>query len=192
MKIKLSIICLVSMLFCSTGSSGFEPVPNLSRGVQSARLAANPLYNCPAVSRPGKRQIKSQTFPFNFQPFNDTCFVTFGSTEAMLDEKDLPRGSTFHLYRNGQAVLDLPDGFDGQEGCWVEAVAFKDLNRDGLTDIIIAGKCLGARDSYPQNAIFVNTGKDFTTNSQANQRLESFTKLSAIETFVKRNLKIFF
>jgi hypothetical protein len=148
--------------------------------------------NCPPVKRAGKRQIKSQSFPFNFKPFTNACFVTFASVEEMLDEKDVPRGSTFHIYQDGESVLDLPDAFDGQTACWIEGVAFKDLNGDGLTDIVLAGSCLGAKNSYPSNAIYVNNGEDFTTNAEANQKLENFKKLSEIEAFVKKNQGLFF
>jgi hypothetical protein len=148
--------------------------------------------NCPPVTREGKHQIKSQTFPFNFKPFTDACFVTLASVEEMMDEKDVPRGSTFHIYRNGSLVLDLPDAFDGQTGCWVNAVSFKDLNGDGLTDITMAGSCLGAKDSYPSNAIYANNGQSFTTDAEANQKLENFKKLSEIEGYVKKNQKLFF
>jgi hypothetical protein len=154
--------------------------------------AKSAAQSCPPVKREGKRQIKSQSFPFNFKPFANACFVTFASVEEMMDEKDVPRGSTFHIYQNGEAVLDLPDAFDGQPGCWVEGLAFKDLNSDGLTDIIMAGGCLGAKDSYPSNAVFVNSGKAFTTNGEANQKLENFKKISEIEAYVKRNVKSFF
>jgi hypothetical protein len=159
-----------------------RPKPEMKTSVDS----------CPDVKLAGKLQIKSQTFPFNFEPFPDSCFVTFASVEQMVDKTDVPRGSTFHLYQRGRLVLDLPDAFDAQEACWVEGVSFKDLNGDGLTDIVIAGSCLGARDSYASNAIFVNNGDDFTTNATANGDLADLKKLSAIEAFVKRNQKLFF
>lgn len=211
MKIKLLIACVAFSLSCSANSNTSSvPTANQNTGStvvtnketsknETANVAKNAetaakkdTYTCPSVQRAGKRQIKTQTFPFDFKPFEKSCFVTFASTEDMMDEKDVPRGSTFHIYQNGKSVFDLPDAFDGLTGCWIEGASFKDLNADGLTDIVIAGSCLGAKSGYPANAIFVNNGKDFTTNGEANQKLENFKKLSEIEAFVKNNQKLFF
>lgn len=210
-KIKLFILFAIFSSACSLElkrtDSTASPSPNASNTVaQKTSETAKPdstvtaqkneakstADSCPPVKQAGKRQIKSQTFPFNFKPFTNACFVTFASLEEMLDEKDVPRGSTFHIYQNGESVLDLPDAFDGQTACWIEGVAFKDLNADGLTDIILAGSCLGAKSSYPSNAIYVNNGEDFTTNGEANQKLENFKKLSEIEAFAKKNQGLFF
>ncbi len=170
-----------------------EPVkPNSTTTATPKVETKSAAASCSPVEREGKRQIKSQSFPLDFKPFANMCFVTLASLEDMSDEKDVPRGSTFHIYQNGNSVVDLPDAFDGQSACWVEGVVFKDLNMDGLTDIVMAGSCLGAKNSYPSNAIFVNSGKDFTTNSEANQKLENLKKLSEIEAFVKKNQNSFF
>lgn len=80
-------------------------------------------------------------------------------------EQSVPRGSTFYIYTESKQVAELPDAFGGQKGCWVEAVGFSDLNGDGKTDIVVAGKCLGAKDSYPSNAVYANNGKGFTTDA---------------------------
>lgn len=208
MKIKLFFACVVLTIACTVKFPASNSNTNTATQTPAAKEAEQSkpkdspqkpetaekkdADSCPAVKRDGMIQIKSQTFPFNFKPFNDMCFVTFGNLDQMLDERDVPRGSTFHLYQNGQSVLDLPDAFDGQEACWVEGVSFKDLNSDGFTDIIIAGSCLAARDSYPANAIFVNTGEDFTTDAAANEKLADFKKLSEIEAFVRKNQSIFF
>lgn len=210
MKIKLLIICIAFTLSCSINSSIVNSAANTNQntsnsGSPTKETAKNNSGNvaknvqakvtgdsCPPVKRAGKRQIKAQTFPINFVPFADMCFVTFASVEDMMDEKDVPRGSTFHIYQNGNSVLDLPDAFDGLTACWVEAVSFKDLNADGLTDIIVAGSCLGAKDSYPANAVYANTGQTLTTKAEANQKLENFKKLSEIESFVKKNQNLFF
>lgn len=147
---------------------------------------------CSAFSQSGKRFISNQSFRVDFEPFKGACFVTFGSREDMLDEKDLPRGSTFYFYKDGKQVFELPDAFNGQSSCWVEAVAFNDLNDDGKTDIVMAGKCLGAKDSYPSNAVYANNGRGFTTDADANEKLEDLTTVDAIKSFVKKDLKSFF
>ncbi len=147
---------------------------------------------CLQARERGKRLIAGQTFPIDFEPFKGGCFVTFASVEDMVDASDVPRGSTFHIYKNGEIIYDLPDAFDGQSACWVEAVGFEDLNSDGKTDIIIAGKCLAARDSYPANAVFVNSRGDFSTDANANGELNDFTTVQQIVNYVKRNQGSFF
>lgn len=147
---------------------------------------------CGPVSMAGKVFVRKQSFAFDHEPFRGGCFVTFASKDDMVDERDVPRGSTFHIFKEGKKVYDFPDAFGGQTACWVEAVSFKDLNADGKTDVIMAGKCLGARDSYPANAVYANTGRGFSTDDEANNKLESLKTAAQIEAYVKRNLKEFF
>ena len=156
-------------------------------------LAAKPVGDkCNDLKLSGKNFIAKQSFPIDFEPFTGGCFATFGSKEDMLDEKDVPRGSTFHIFKGGKSVLELPDAFDGQAACWVEAVSFKDLNGDGKTDIIMAGSCLGAKDSYPSNAVYANNGKRFTTDAEANSKLSELRSAKAIEDYVSSHMKSFF
>ncbi|CAN5441745.1 hypothetical protein BH10ACI2_BH10ACI2_24840 [soil metagenome] len=147
---------------------------------------------CPEAKQSGKRFIKSQSFPFDFKPYEGSCFVTFASIDDMVNERDVPRGSTFYLYRDGKQAFAFPDAFGGQHACWIEGVSFKDLNGDGLTDVVLAGSCLAAKDSYPSNAIYVNTGTGFTTDDAANAKLENLSKLKDIETYARKNVKVFF
>lgn len=147
---------------------------------------------CNNLKLSGKNFIAKQSFPIDFEPFPGGCFATFGSKEDMLDEKDVPRGSTFHIFKGGKSVLELPDAFDGQAACWVEAVSFKDLNGDGKTDIIMAGSCLAAKDSYPSNAVYVNNGSRFTTDAEANSKLNELKSAKAIEDYVSSHMKSFF
>lgn len=147
---------------------------------------------CNDLKLSGKTFIAKQSFAIDFEPFAGGCFATFGSKEEMLDEKDVPRGSTFHIFKGGKSVLELPDAFDGQAACWVEAVSFKDLNGDGKTDIIMAGSCLAAKDSYPSNAVYVNNGSRFTTDAEANSKLNELKSAKAIEDYVSSHMKSFF
>ena len=63
---------------------------------------------------------------------------------------------------------------------------------DKKTDVIIAGKCLAAKDSYSVNAVYANIGDKFKTTSTANQLLENFTSVKKISDFVKKNQNNFF
>jgi len=147
---------------------------------------------CLKATMDGKRLIADQTFVFDHKPFPKSCFVTFASKEDMLDEKDVPRGSTFHIFKDGKLDYDFPDAFDGQAACWVEAVGFEDLNGDGDTDVIIAGSCLGAKDSYPSNAIYENYNDDFRTYASQNAAIENLKSVGEIKDYVKKNKNKFF
>jgi len=110
----------------------------------------------------------------------------------MVDAKDVPRGSKFYIYRDGKQIFEFPDAFGGTEACWVEAVSFKDLNGDKETDVVVAGSCLGAKSGYPMNAVYVNVGKGFITNEEANANLDEFKTIKQIEDFVTKNKSDFF
>lgn len=158
----------------------------------AAAAAATTKQDCSSFSMPGKVFVAKQSFPFDHAPYQGSCFVTFASKDDMVDEKDVPRGSRFYIYRDGKQMFEFPDAFGGQEACWVEAVSFKDLNGDKETDIAIAGRCLGAKDSYPTNAIYVNVGKGYITNEEANANLDEFKTIKQIEDYVIKNKKEFF
>lgn len=130
-----------------------------------------------------------QTFPVDFAPFENSCFVTTYNPEY----DDPPLESEFAIYKDGAKVFDFPNRFNGVEfGCWVDAVAFEDLNDDNLKDVIVAGKCSAKSGSYNENMVYVNTGKDFTTDEEANSKLNDFKRIKEISDFVRRNRQIFF
>ncbi|MBK8811175.1 MAG: hypothetical protein IPN69_10660 [Acidobacteria bacterium] len=160
--------------------------------VTESKPAAADKSACLTAKMDGKKLIASQTFVFDNEPFKGSCFVTFANREDMVDEKDVPRGSTFHIFKDGKKVFDFPDAFAGTQACWVEAVGFEDLNDDKKTDVIIAGSCLSARDSYPQNAVYSNEGNGFTTRDESNELLNEFKTVKAIGDFVKKNAGKFF
>lgn len=147
---------------------------------------------CLTARMDGRKLIAEQTFVFDYEPFPKSCFVTFGNLSDMLDDKDIPRGSTFHIYKNGELVYDFEDAFDGQPACWVEGVGFEDLNGDGKTEVIIAGSCLSAKDSYPMNAIYENYQDDFRTYRVQNESLDGFKTVKQISDFAKKNNAKFF
>ena len=170
-----------------------EPNKSDSKENTSSRQTSAPDKSaCLTGKIDGKNLIPNQTFVFDYEPFAKSCFVTFANKEDMSDDKDLPRGSTFYIFKDGKQVYQFDDAFDGQPACWVEAVGFEDLNDDKKTDVIIAGKCLAAKDSYAVNAVYVNTDGKFKTDNTANQELENFTTIKQISDFVKKNQKKFF
>ena len=146
--------------------------------------------DCFNVLIPTDKKIdKKQTFAFNYEPFKNACFVTVH--EAGFDNP--PLNSEFFIYKDGERVYKFPNQFNGvTTGCWAEGVAFQDLNEDGLTDIIIAGMCSAKSASYSENMVYVNKGKEFMTNEDANYTLEKFKKIKDITDFVKQNKEQFF
>lgn len=209
-KLLAVLVLIASALACSfnSGDNTSNKNPTVSNSPANTAKPAEPaksatpdtpvktakdaVVNCKGLKLPGKIFIANQSFPFDFEPFKGSCFATFGSKEDMLDANDVPRGSTFYIFENGESVYELPDAFGGQSSCWVDAISFKDLNNDGLMDVIMAGSCLGARDSYPSNAVFANNGRGFTTNDDANGNLGNLKSAKAIEAYVTGHLNEFF
>ncbi|NJM53911.1 MAG: hypothetical protein HC846_11300 [Blastocatellia bacterium] len=131
---------------------------------------------------------KKQTFFIDFKPFEKSCFVTFHNPEF----DNPPLESQFFIYQNGQEVFEFPEQFGmGNTTCWVDAVAFEDLNSDQLKDIIVIGKCGGKSSAYNENMVYLNTGKEFVTNADSNAEMMDFSKVSQIRDFVKKNPKMF-
>ena len=133
--------------------------------------------------------LRRQTFVIDFEPFRGACFVTSHNPEF----DDPPMESEIGIYSDGKKIFDFPEQFNGAKfGCWIDAVAFEDLNSDGLKDIIIVGKCSAKSAAYNENTIYVNTGSGFVTNTNANFELGEFTSVKDISDFVKANQKLFF
>jgi hypothetical protein len=131
---------------------------------------------------------KKQTFAIDFKPFEKSCFVTFHDPEF----DNPPLGSQFFIYKAGKEIFNFPDQFGGgNTTCWIDAVAFEDLNDDQLKDIIIAGKCGAKSSDYNENMVYINTGKGFETNMESNAETMDFSKTSQIRDFVKKNPKMF-
>ncbi len=167
-----------------------KPVSN--ENTSAKETSAPDKSACLTAKMDGKKLIANQTFVFDYEPFQKSCFVTFANKEDMLDEKDVPRGSSFYIFKDGKQVYKFDDAFDGSSACWVEGVGFEDLNGDKKTDVIIAGKCLGAKSGYSMNAIYANSNDKFKTNNTANQQLEDFTTIKQISDFVKKDSSKFF
>ncbi|HMP65990.1 MAG TPA: hypothetical protein PKD11_10415 [Pyrinomonadaceae bacterium] len=133
--------------------------------------------------------LRSQTFALEFEPFKGTCFVTVHNPEY----DDPPMESEFAIYRGNKRIYEFPEPFNGvTAGCWVEAVAFQDLNGDGLIDIIVVGKCPAKTAPYQENMVYANTGKGFSTNLDANYRLSEMKTVRAVADHVRDNQIAFF
>jgi hypothetical protein len=145
---------------------------------------------CMTVDLGGKRAVmKSQTFAVDFEPFKGACFVTTYNPEY----GDSHMESQYDIYKDGKKIFSFPGEFNGSTfGCWVDAVAFQDLNHDGLTDVMVVGKCVAKQADYNENMVYMNTGKAFITREDGNNQLGDFKTVKEISDFVEDNQQIFF
>lgn len=165
------------------------PVSPAETGVEEA-AGRSATLKCLETMTDNFRVYRKQTFAFDFEPFKQSCFVTSFDPEY---GDNPPLESNFAIYKDGKKAFDFPSQFNGvTSGCWVEAVAFQDLNEDRLTDIIVVGKCSAKSAPYNENMVYVNTGKTFTTREDANFQLTDKTTIKAIADFVKENRTMFF
>lgn len=165
------------------------PAPSAAANTAKRAEVLPPKSECLNVEAGDKAVQEKQTFPIDFEPFRTSCFVTSYNPE----NDDPPLESEFAIFKDGKEVFKFPDQFNGVTfGCWVTGVAFQDLNADGLTDIIVAAMCSAKTAPYSENMVYVNTGKGFTTDIEANYKLENFKKISEIEKFLKDNPGLFF
>src|SRR5690606_16359522 len=161
MKAKFFVLFVISVLAAACSTAGTDtankPAPlkantaadALSDNSQKAAADANAAHSAAiAAGEPtlaqcyqskvaGKMLVREQTFVFDHKPYEKSCFVTFANPDEMVDKTDVPRGSTFHIFTNGEDMFEFPDAFNGQTACWVEALSFDDLNKDGQTDVIM-------------------------------------------------------
>ena len=165
------------------------PVGSAETGVEEA-AGKSATLKCLETKTGNFKVNRKQTFAFDFEPFKQSCFVTSFDPEY---GDDPPLESSFAIYKNEKKAFDFPSQFNGvTSGCWVEAVAFQDLNEDRLTDIIVVGKCSAKNAPYNENMVYVNTGKTFTTREDANFQLADKTTIKSITDFVKENRAMFF
>ncbi len=179
----------------SSAKTNSDEVKDISKGADSVKtdefFDAIPVTkaDCANVDVGDNEILAKQTFPIDFAPFPNSCFVTAYNPEF----DDPPMESEFAIYKDNKKVFDFPSQFNGIEfGCWVEGAAFDDLSGDNLKDIIVAGKCSAKTAPYNENMVYVNTGKAFTTDENANYKLADFDKIKDISSFVKNNRNIFF
>lgn len=173
-------------------SSGEKPSENKSSNEtksDDSKKSETAKAECLKTKVYNKKVDEKQTFAFDFEPFKGSCFVT--AHDPQYD--DPPLSSEFAIYKDGKETFKFPNQFNGvQGGCWVEAVAFEDLNDDNLTDIIVVGLCGAKMGDYNENMVYVNKGDKFTTGEEANYTLEKFKKIKDISNFVKKNKEQFF
>lgn len=179
----------------SAGNSAANSVQQ-NETLKKEKLRVNPRESsnndksaCLSAKLADKKLLTSQTFAVDFEPFRNACFVTFHDPEFTAPAL----GSEFYIYKDGKEAFKFPNQFNGvTTGCWIEGVAFEDLNGDAMTDVIVAGMCSAKTAPYSENMVYVNTGDGFTTKEDANYKLEKFKKIKDIADFVRKNQNLFF
>lgn len=169
----------------SANTVNSTPSPEVSANVNAeANSAAASSSTCENVKRAGFALDKKQNFPLDFPPFEKSCFVVFHDPEFT----NPALGAQYFIYRDGKEIFNFPEQFNGGNAtCWVDAVAFEDINADQLKDIIVVGKCGEKSGSYNENMVYINTGKDFKVNKDANMEMMDFNKTSQIKDYVNQH-----
>lgn len=195
--IPIALVCVAAAFITSCGSPASNSGPagnNSSDGSRSGGAAVQETPSdagrmsattaCYAVEAGTKTVLRSQTFAIDFEPYKNSCFVTSHDPQY----KDPPLESEFAIYKDGKKVFDFPDQFNGVTvGCWVEAVAFQDVNGDSLTDVVVVGKCSAKSAPYNENSVYINNGKTFFTREDANNQINEFKTIKDILGYIKGN-----
>lgn len=200
---RISVFILACSLTFACASASLEkrtninktPLPTTAPVNSSIAKATDKIANtalaaaCQTVDTGDYVVLKNQTFAFDHEPYKGSCFVTAHNPEY--DEP--PMEAVMAIYKDGKKVFDFPAQFNGVTfGCWVDAVAFEDLNGDKLTDVIVVGKCSAKTAPYNENMVYINNGKTFTTREDANYKLAELKKAKDVADFVKVNKAMFF
>jgi hypothetical protein len=156
---------------------------------------------CYSVDTKPKAVLKTQTFAIDFEPFKNSCFVTSHDpefTDPALDAelaifKDGNRVKAFH----GDFPVTMGDPVEGEPGlslppgCWVEAVAFQDINADNLKDVLVVAKCGGKSGSYNENMVLINNSKFLTSCRDANYSIADLKTIKEIVEHIKNDPRPF-
>lgn len=165
-----------------------ETTPETTANENVAQNAPKTDDSCQNLTRKGFTLDQKQTFAVDFAPFEKSCFATFHDPE--FTNPNL--GAQYFIYKDGKQTFVFPEQFNGGNAtCWVDAVSFEDVNSDNLKDIIVVGKCGAQSDAYNENMVYINTGKDFKVNKDANMEMMDFTKISQIKDYVREHEKDF-
>ena len=139
---------------------------------------------------PKGERIDQQTFKAKFKHFKDVMFASYNDYEVG------PAKVHFYLLRDDRIVFEFPDFYINSTS-WsfegVAAVSFKDVNMDGLKDVIIIAEYvtgIGPTGMVPflvKGVYFQEPGK-FSSNEKLNKLLSSsdnYSKLTTISSIVK-------
>lgn len=121
-------------------------------------------------------------------------FEEFGKAKFEIVSNERFGGPYYKLLRyrlnNGDLLYYLPVSWDGPYSHKLRAVAFKDLNNDGLKDICILSEVLLSRfqeiKTWNENGIwFATKNGHFVTYSELNEDLTKYNTFSEIRNYMK-------
>ena len=137
----------------------------------------------------GLQVIENQCFSVKLENFGLVKFI------SGLKRENSSEIATFYLLDNNNNVLyKFPDYFGNSKGRFTEikAVAFSDVNKDGLKDIIVIGNFTIAGKSDTISSIYLQKGKIFGNNPSFDEKLNksgSNKDIASIVKYAKDNLK---
>ena len=199
--VRSAVLLLVSFFIaaCSSGETREVASDRQSQERTSSDVGKRPAEKSPAekprisndcseTQVAGKRVLETQTFEIDFEPFEGACFVTAHDP----DQADPPIGSVFAIYKDGKRIYKFDTRYhEDAATCWVEAVAFRDLDEDGKKDVIIVGQCGAKSGPIQGNEVHLNTGDGFRTKTAWNDSLEDQESVSEIEEYFRNNRRVF-
>lgn len=134
--------------------------------------------------------IPEQTFKADFRSFKDVMFASYNDYEVG------PSKVHFYLLRDDRIIFEFPDLYIASTS-WsfesVKAVSFKDVNQDGLKDVIIIAEYvtgIGPTGMVPflVKGIYFQKHNKFTSSDRVGELLSSegnYMKLKTISSIVK-------
>ena len=216
LKLFIVVVCLLiaaGLMACQTDSGGEREIvaPNAaqttresldetasrnSNAVATNAKTANVNQNsqqtkakqdCFAAKFPDLKLNRKQTFAFDYEPFRNACFATFYEP----DYDEYPLGERYFIYRDSKQIFEFPNQSAAANN-HIEAVKFEDLNDDGLTDVIVVTS-VGVKSGVLYSGfVYANNGESFTTDEQANFKLDDLKTTKEVSDFVRKNKRLFF
>lgn len=146
--------------------------------------------SCSEQKTPKGEQISEQTFKADFKNFKGVTFSSYNNFTVG------PSKVHFYLLRDNRIVFEFPDFYIGSTS-WsfesVKAVSFKDVNADGLKDVILITEYvtgIGPTGMVPflVKGVYFQGDGGFTQNNDVGKLLGTevnYPKLKSISSIVK-------
>jgi hypothetical protein len=135
------------------------------------------------TQQPVGELIPNQTFDVELPHFGKVKFASYADNSEKPVFK--PR-LYFYLMKDNQIVYAFPEFYGHEDGfdCgFVKAVGLRDVNDDGLKDIIIIGECLASKP-FPVIDVYFNATDRFTHDKKINEALNSDESIKTIADIV--------
>lgn len=171
-------------------SNFWHNVDTYRSGVNNTNSSSSTLenqYNLTDLQNNGLRVIEDQSFWIQLENWGKVRFVSGKSRVAGRSKLD------FYLVDdNGKVLYKFPD-FYGNKWPWFEgirAVSFQDVNKDGLTDIIVSAEySTGAGPQgaipFPIGGIYYQKNREFVSMPELDKQINEAGKNKSIEMLLK-------